>query len=224
MTVAEIARDADVAEETVFNYFPTKEDLFYGRLEAFEERAARGDPRPRRRARSILEAFGRFLLAPRGLFAADADEAHSAQKQLRAITRMITEARRCSRASNRSSPATPTRSRPSSPRRPVPAGRRRALVAANALIGIHHALIEFVRKRTLAGDDDRTRLARRPSRPGKRGVRPTRTRTRPAGRAVTLKGKESSDDPRVVLCSVDRFPLHSGLKVFSRTISQVPSG
>ena len=35
--MAEIAREADVAEKTVFNYFPTKEDLFYSRLEAFEE-------------------------------------------------------------------------------------------------------------------------------------------------------------------------------------------
>ncbi len=35
--VAEIARAADVSEATVFNYFPTKEDLLYSRLEAFEE-------------------------------------------------------------------------------------------------------------------------------------------------------------------------------------------
>ena len=31
VTVAEIAREAQVAEATVFNYFPTKEDLFYWR-------------------------------------------------------------------------------------------------------------------------------------------------------------------------------------------------
>ena len=37
VTVAEIARAADVAEKTVFNYFPTKEDLVYWRLEAFED-------------------------------------------------------------------------------------------------------------------------------------------------------------------------------------------
>ena len=53
VTVAEIARAADVAEATVFNYFPTKEDLFYSRLEAFEEelleavrRARAGRERP----------------------------------------------------------------------------------------------------------------------------------------------------------------------------------
>src|SRR3954467_5232209 len=35
VTVAEIARVADVSEKTVFNYFPTKEDLVYWRLESF---------------------------------------------------------------------------------------------------------------------------------------------------------------------------------------------
>ncbi len=30
VTVAEVARAADVSEGTVYNYFPTKEDLFYG--------------------------------------------------------------------------------------------------------------------------------------------------------------------------------------------------
>lgn len=37
VTVAEIARAADLSEVTVFNYFPTKEDLFYGGMAFFEE-------------------------------------------------------------------------------------------------------------------------------------------------------------------------------------------
>src|SRR5436305_14851303 len=36
VTVAEISRAADVSQQTVFNYFPTKEDLVFWRLEAFE--------------------------------------------------------------------------------------------------------------------------------------------------------------------------------------------
>src|SRR5215216_6933916 len=37
VTVAEIARVAEVSEQTVFNYFPRKEDLVYWRLESFED-------------------------------------------------------------------------------------------------------------------------------------------------------------------------------------------
>ena len=56
MTVAEIARAADVSEKTVFNYFPTKEDLVYWRLEAFEEELL-GAIRDRAPGESALAAF-----------------------------------------------------------------------------------------------------------------------------------------------------------------------
>ena len=36
VAVAEVARAAEVAEATVFNYFPTKEDLVFQGMEAFE--------------------------------------------------------------------------------------------------------------------------------------------------------------------------------------------
>src|ERR671938_482414 len=63
VTVAEVARAADVAEKTVFNYFPTKEDLFYSRMEAFEEElleAVRG----RAPGESAVAAFRTFILQP----------------------------------------------------------------------------------------------------------------------------------------------------------------
>src|SRR3954469_2117860 len=63
VTVAEVARAADVAEKTVFNYFPTKEDLFYSNMEAFEERLLAAI-RERPQGETVLEAFGRFFLAP----------------------------------------------------------------------------------------------------------------------------------------------------------------
>jgi MftR C-terminal domain len=44
-------------------------------------------------------------------------------------------------------------------------------VVANALIGIHRALIDYVRRRTLAGDDDLDRLARDLRAQGKRAFR-----------------------------------------------------
>src|SRR5438128_10505524 len=61
VTVAEVARAADVSEGTVFNYFPTKEDLFYVQMEDFE--AALVDAvRSRAPGESVLAAFRRFVL------------------------------------------------------------------------------------------------------------------------------------------------------------------
>src|SRR6266496_368056 len=61
VTVAEVARAADVSEGTVFNYFPTKEDLFYGGMEAFEAELveAVGQRAP---GESVPAAFRRFVL------------------------------------------------------------------------------------------------------------------------------------------------------------------
>ena len=61
MTVAEIAREADVSEGTVFNYFPTKEDLFYSGMESFEA-ALLDAVRARPAGESVLAAFRRFVL------------------------------------------------------------------------------------------------------------------------------------------------------------------
>src|SRR5215203_6030158 len=72
--VAEVARAADVSEATVFNYFPTKEDLFYSGLEAFEAELL-SSIEDRARGESVLAAFGRFVQEPRGLLAAKDPEA-----------------------------------------------------------------------------------------------------------------------------------------------------
>jgi len=158
VTVAEIAREADLSEKTVFNYFPTKEDLFYNRMESFEEEllaAIRGrDP-----GVSVLEAFRGFLDQPRGMLADP--RAAEARERLARITRVITESpalqareQQVLRRYTESLAALIAEDAGAAP------DDVRPWVAANALMGIHRSLIELVRARTLAGGDDPAALAR----------------------------------------------------------------
>lgn len=154
VTVAEIARAADVAEKTVFNYFPTKEDLFYHRLEAFEEGLITAI-RERASGETVLVAFRGFLLnADRGALAmkspAGTDEA---TKRVRQITKLIVE-----------SPALVARERQVMEQLEEAltnlvaeetgsgAASPETRAVANALVGVHRALIDYVRRRVLAGD------------------------------------------------------------------------
>jgi AcrR family transcriptional regulator len=146
--VAEIAREAEVSEATVFNYFPTKEDLLYSRLETFEQELL-GAVRERESGESFLAAFGRFVLQRRGLLAAQDPEAI---EFLVGLTRTITE-----------SPTLLARERQIFDRYTaslaaliadetgVGSDEVQPWVAANALMGVHRALIDYTRTRILAG-------------------------------------------------------------------------
>ena len=148
VTVAEIARAAEVSEKTVFNYFPTKEDLVYWRLESFEEELLAA-VREGAVGESILSAFGRFVLKRRGMLAQEDPEA---VEQLAALTRMITE-----------SPALLARERQVFERytsslaaliadeRGASADEAEPRVAATAMMGVHRALIDYARGRIVAG-------------------------------------------------------------------------
>jgi AcrR family transcriptional regulator len=166
VTVAEVARAADVSEATVFNYFPTKEDLAYHRMEDFEEEmlAAIRDREP---GSPIIEAFGRFVLEPRGFLregpepAADRPEAvirvFVESPALRAREREILDryARRLAAVIAEERGAAPEDIEP--------------LVIANGLVGLHRALLDLVRRRLLAGADPR-RIAREVRVQGRRAL------------------------------------------------------
>jgi AcrR family transcriptional regulator len=62
VTVAEVAAAAGVSEKTVFNYFPTKEDLFFDEVPA-REAALVAAVRERKPGESILSALRRMQLA-----------------------------------------------------------------------------------------------------------------------------------------------------------------
>jgi AcrR family transcriptional regulator len=148
VSIAEIARLADVSETTVFNHFRTKEDLVYWRMDTFEDELV-GAIRQRAFGESILTAFRRFVLAPRGLLAqTDPD----AVEQLAGLTRMITEspallAREHEIMARYTESlaaliADETRARP---------GDVAPWVAANALMGVHRALLAYTRAQIVAG-------------------------------------------------------------------------
>ncbi|MEA5457055.1 TetR family transcriptional regulator [Sinomonas sp. JGH33] len=72
--VTEIARAADVSEATVFNYFPSKEDLVFVGMQAYEDQlVAAVAARPA--GTGAVAAFRDFVLEPRGALASDDDGA-----------------------------------------------------------------------------------------------------------------------------------------------------
>ncbi len=156
VTVAEIAATAEVSEQTVFNYFPRKEDLVYWRLGAFEEELLAA-VRNRKPGESALAGFRRFLLAQRGLLGR-VDE--DAREQLTALTRTITESPALlAREEQILSRYTASLARVLAEETDAEPDDVQAWVAAHAMIGVHRALISHVRQLIVEGAGH-ARLAR----------------------------------------------------------------
>ena len=141
VTVAEVARAADVSEQTVFNYFPTKEDLFFQPLGVFEEEML-ATVRERPPGEPAIAAFRRFLLSRPGLLGRGDPEA---REQLVAVNRTIAE-----------SPALRRREAEilagyTESLADLLGGDVQARVAATAMMGVHRALIDYTRRRVLEG-------------------------------------------------------------------------
>jgi AcrR family transcriptional regulator len=157
VSVAEIARVADVSEATVFNYFPTKEDLVYGGLEVFES-SLLAAVRDRPIGETVIDAFGRFILVPRGLFAAPDERA---SRELLAVGRMIAASPALlAREEQIFARYTRALARLITDEVQAPEGDLRPYVTANALIGVHRALIDYVREQVKSEPLDRERLSR----------------------------------------------------------------
>jgi AcrR family transcriptional regulator len=158
VTVAEVARQAQVAEATVFNYFPTKEDLFYYRLETFEAGLVEAVA-AREAGEPALAAVRRYLLASGGLLTQAAAGDADARQRLRTVNRVIAaspalqarEQQAIARSTNRLAEllAAETGAAPDDVT---------ARTAANALLGVQRALVDHVRRRVL-DDGEPARLA-----------------------------------------------------------------
>ncbi len=153
VSVAEVAREAQVAEATVYNYFRTKEDMFYWRLETLGARLAEAvSSRPP--GEPALAAFRRALLAEGGLLAQVETGDTQALDRLRTINRVITASpallAREQQALNQAASALAGVLAADAA---APPGDVRPQVAASAFIGVHQALLDYVRRRVQSGEN-----------------------------------------------------------------------
>ena len=146
VTVAEIARAADVSEVTVFNYFPTKEDLFYGGMQFFEEQlidAVRG----RRQGESALGAFRRRVLEGTDALATRerVDAIRTAARAISTSPSLLGRERDIVDRYTRELAGVLAEETGAAPDDVEP------LAAAGAMMVVHRMLVEYVRRRVLAG-------------------------------------------------------------------------
>nr|WP_296064299.1 TetR/AcrR family transcriptional regulator [uncultured Actinoplanes sp.] len=157
VTVAQIADVARVSPATVFNYFDSKEDLLFDRLDQFGHDlvdAVAGRPA----GESVLAAFRRRLFASGGLLAQLDGGDPRALDRLRTVNRIIAD-----------SPALRAREQLSLTRIADALAERLATegndpvvgrVVAHALMAVQQSLVLFVRETVLAGDVPRGFAAR----------------------------------------------------------------
>jgi AcrR family transcriptional regulator len=146
VTVAQVAKEANVSEVTVFNYFPTKEDLFYGGMQFFEENLLDA-VRERAPGESVLEAFRRPVLE--GLKGLAADER---AKVITTAGKLIS-ASPALEAHEREIVARYTRllAEQLAEEAGLKPGDVEAIGVASALMGVQRALVVYVRSSILAG-------------------------------------------------------------------------
>ncbi|HEX4831692.1 MAG TPA: TetR/AcrR family transcriptional regulator [Trebonia sp.] len=143
--VADIARGADVSEGTVFNYFPTKEDLVFAGMEGFEADLIDGI-RARAPGESVLAAFARFFSESAPMIAASSSAYVIAGARI--ISHSVTLQRKeheITDAYTRSLAALIAEDTAAPPDDVEP------WVAANALMGVHRAMLDYSRRQAVGG-------------------------------------------------------------------------
>jgi AcrR family transcriptional regulator len=149
VSVAAVAAAAGVTERTVFNHFPTKEDLVYPASVEFQDSLATA-VRSRPAGASVFDALRSFFL---GTYAGGSPSRSSARRRARTLARLLAE-----------SPALRAREREIlggyaaglrdviAHELKVPEGDLRPAVVSAAVIAVHQAVIREFRRGLLAGE------------------------------------------------------------------------
>jgi AcrR family transcriptional regulator len=162
VTVAQVAREAEVAEATVFNYFSTKEALYYSGLETFGDQLVDA-VRSRPPGTPALAAFRAHVLGLGGQLDRIAAGDRAALEQMRTTARVISSSSAlrmrekivlAEMADSLTEALVAGRSPDGTDTAPDPVARS----VANALMGVHSALLSHARERLLA-DDRPTEIA-----------------------------------------------------------------
>jgi AcrR family transcriptional regulator len=146
VTVAQVATAADVSEATVFNYFPTKESLFFGQMQTFEESLVQA-VRERPGGESVLAAFRRYIDERSDrLTLEDAPGAISRAARIVGNSPALRARERAIVAHYTDDLAQLIAEESGSP-----PGDVEPWVVANALMGAHRAIVSHVRSEVLSG-------------------------------------------------------------------------
>jgi AcrR family transcriptional regulator len=140
VTVAEVAVEAGVSEKTVFNYFPSKEDLFFDEVDE-REAALVTAIRERQPGESILAALRRSQLAGCG---------RMCSAGFASFARLIDDSPAL-RAKELEVMARFTRTLADTLEEELGCGDLEARVAASLLVGVHWQFFVIARQRALAG-------------------------------------------------------------------------
>lgn len=146
VTVAEVARESEVSQATLFNYFPTKEDLVFSGMGEYEARLVDAI-RDRDAGMSVVEALADFLLRPQQdrLSSRDSKSLATMARMVTSSSALVIRERQVFAEHTADLAAVLANQTNAEPEDLAP------WVVANALMGIHRAILDSVRRRALDG-------------------------------------------------------------------------